>query len=243
MGLSIVPALEIFFKFNAHYGNNTRFPTFNERYYSSLYSHYELNPESYETFDAGLDIFFNLFGGTSLSAAYFFIDGNDKIIWIPTRLALQTPRNISRVNTSGIELSVNKKIIEDKLDLTFFYNYTDARNKTQISANDLSYNKQLIYSPAHRFNFNISATLSSFQLSLFSSFISERFYTTDNNRNYLLPEYYVIDFSSSYKFNLFDRSHSFSFTIYNLLDEEYLIIQSYPMPLRTYLITLNMELL
>ncbi|RPI71463.1 MAG: TonB-dependent receptor [Ignavibacteriales bacterium] len=171
------------------------------------------------------------------------MDGKDKIIWIPTRLALQTPRNISKINTQGVELSIEKKLFGDILDISFFYIYTDARNKSKVSENDLSYNKQIIYTPAHRFNFNFTARLNPFSFSLYSSFVDKRFYTTDNNNNYLLPEYFITDISASYNFKIFNHNQSLTLTVYNLLNEDYFVIQSYPMPLRTFLITLNMEIL
>jgi outer membrane receptor protein involved in Fe transport len=167
----------------------------------------------------------------------------DKIIWAPTRLALQTPRNIAKVVSQGFELSLKQKAFDDLLHIDVFYTFTDARNKNQTSAQDLSYNKLLIYSPQHQFNFNIIINLYDFTLSTYTTYASERFYTSDNDVNSVLPQYIVFDTSVSYRFEILNFKQSLVLTAYNLFNESYFIIQSYPMPLRTFLITYNMEIL
>ena len=243
LGISLIPNTFSYINFKTHYSNEYRQPTFNERYYSSLFNHYDLQKEKYKTFDIGFDTQFELAGRTDFSASYFNINVKDKIIWVPTRLALQTPRNISDVKSQGLELSLTKKIFSDKLTFSSFYNYTDARNKSTISLNDNSSNKFLIYSPLHRLNFNTSVKVEPFTFSLHSTYSSKSFYTSDNDSRYILPQYFLLDFSANYKFDLFKLKHSIGITVYNILNRDYLIIQSYPMPLRSFLFTYNLELL
>ncbi|MBZ0199474.1 MAG: TonB-dependent receptor, partial [Ignavibacteriaceae bacterium] len=228
--------------FKAHYANEFRVPTFNERYYSNLFNHYDLKQETYDSFDAGVDAELGIFDGLELSAVYYDIRGKDKIIWIPTRLAIQTPRNIAEVASRGIEFSANQKLLNKKLELSIVYNYADARNKTKLSASDYNYNKQLIYTPLHKLNSGITYTDDNCFISVNSSFVSQRFYTSDNNPLYALPDYFVLDLSAGIKFVLTGIKHRFSITVYNLFDENYFVIQSYPMPLRTYLLTYSLEI-
>ena len=242
-GLKILPATKNYFAIKFNYADNFRYPTFNERYYSSLFNHNQLKPEKYKSFDAGFESAFNLLDELLISAAYFYINAKDKIIWVPTRLALQTPRNIAKVISQGFELSLKQKAFDNLLHIDVFYTFTDARNKNQTSAQDLSYDKLLIYSPQHQFNFNITFNLYDFTLSNYTSYVSERFYTSDNDVNSVLPQYVVFDASVSYRFEILNFKQSLVLTAYNLINESYFIIQSYPMPLRTFLITYNLEIL
>jgi hypothetical protein len=243
LGINFIPAVKPFLIIKSNFSSSYRYPTYNERYYSNLYNHYELNPEKYKSFDAGIEGNFDKYGSTSFSISYFLISGDNKIIWIPTRLAIQTPRNIAKVITDGLEIGLDKKLFNNILQLSLNYTYTNALNKSKFSDQDFSYNKQLIYIPKNKFNFNITVKADPVNISLFSSYAGDRFYTTDNDPNYVLPGYFETDFSALYNFNLLNRIHSVSLTIYNIFNEDYYVIQSYPMPLRTFLLTLNVELL
>lgn len=228
--------------FKTHYSNEYRVPTFNERYYSNLFNHHDLRQEKYSSLDLGFDSEFKLLDGLNLSAVFYKILGKDKIIWIPTRLAIQTPRNISDVESLGIEIAAAQRAFNNKIELSLIYNYTDARNKTRLSSSDNTYNKQLIYTPLHKLNVGVTYWEEKYFLSVNSSFLSERFYTSDNDPLYLVPAYVVVDLSGGINFNLLGIKHSISAVIYNLLDENYFVIQSYPMPLRTYLFSYSMEI-
>ncbi|MBE9490879.1 MAG: TonB-dependent receptor, partial [Bacteroidetes bacterium] len=69
------------------------------------------------------------------------------------------------------------------------------------------------------------------------------FYTSDNDANSVLPQYVVFDASVSYRCEILNFKQLLALTAYNLFNESYFIIQSYPMPLRTFLLTYNMEIL
>lgn len=240
-GLALVPSFADYIIFKLNYGNDYRPPTFNERYYSLLYSHYDLKSEKYQWLDCGFDFNFNVWGAGQLSASYFNIKGNNKIIWIPTRMAMQIPRNVGCFQTQGFELSLVKHIIDSSFRFNASYNYTDSRNKTKTSEQDLSYDKYILYTPLHRVNLGFEADISIFRVSLSSSFISERFYSTDNL--YKLPSYFLLDGSVQGSFYIAGRKNTIALTVYNITDENYFIIQSYPMPLRAFLLTYNLEIL
>jgi len=240
-GAAFIPAFDEAMIVRINYGNDYRPPTFNERYYSLLYSHYDLKSEKYQWYDCGLDYSFDFLGDAQLSVSYFDIKGNNKIIWIPTRMAMQIPRNVGCFQTKGFELSFNKSIISSNYHIQASYNYTDSRNKTKTSEQDLSYDKYILYTPLHRFNLSMDAEISVLRFSVSGSFISERFYSTDNI--YKLPSYFVCDAAVQGSYYIAGRKNTVSLTVYNITDENYFIIQSYPMPLRAFLLTYNLEIL
>lgn len=241
LGAAVYPQFINGLSLKTNFGNDYRLPTFNERYYSMLYNHYDLNSEKYQWLDAGFDYYFNLFGQTQFSASYFDIKGKNKIIWVPTRMAIQIPKNIANFESHGFELSLTKHTPDSVFCFTASYNYTDARSKTKTSEQDLSYDKFIMYTPLHRLNIGLSADLSIFHFSVSTSYVSQTFYSTDNY--YKLPDYMLLDASAGVKFKILGRKSVLSLTAYNLTKENYFVIQSYPMPLTTYLLTYYLEVL
>lgn len=225
------------------YLKNYRRPTFNERFYSSIFSEYELQKERSNSFNAGIERKLKFLGKTILSATYFYIVSENRILWTPSRLAIMIPRNVGKSKNEGVELSLNANLFDELLDISANYCYTEAKNKTKVSSNDNSYNKFLPYTPQNRINLSIALNINNFRFAAAGNYTGERFYTSDNNPYYKLHDYYVIDFFASYKFMLFNKTNSIGLSIYNALNEDYSIIQSYPSPLRTFLATLTMEIL
>jgi len=227
------------FSFLFHYSDSFRLPNFTELYYSTTFSNSKLLPENYSQILVGLNYNSELF---TANFEIFNIFGNNKIIWVPTRLALQIPKNVKKTITNGFELNLNIPIFKNNLTSYFIYSYTDARNISAQSQDDNSYNKQLLYSSLHNLKSGINARWNGFSASLFHQFSSEKFYTTDNNPIYKIPFYNIFDLNLAYQFNLYSTQNSLSFAIENLTNENYLIIQSYPMPLRSFTFTYKMTL-
>ncbi len=227
-------------RFGFSYAESYRTPTFTELYYSQVFSPDKIEAENYGNFS--VTAFYEK-NSVTVKAAYFHIDGKNKIIWTPTRLALQIPRNVKAIKSDGAEISFN--YVPEKKGFSFgvIYVYTNAKNVSAQSADDMSYNKFLIYSPRHQLKANANYEFGNFFVSLDYSLVSERYYTADNNPRYVLPAYNVFDFSAGTRFRLFGIKNSLTFNIYNLTNEEYFIIQSYPMPLRTVSFNYFLEIL
>lgn len=225
------------------YSSSFRFPTFNERYFSTLIYPEPLNFESYNAFDAGVESVFEWLGSNVINLNYFYIDGSDKIIWVPSRLALQIPRNVGKVESTGIEASITKYAFAEKLLLTLRYTYTEALNKTALSADDYTYNKQLVYTPRHRFQVNGLLSAEPFTFSASAGWTGESYYTADNDPFNRLDSYLLIDAAASYTLAAGIISHVLTINVYNILNTDYRVIQSYPMPLRSFSLTYRAEIL
>ncbi len=238
----ITPSFAKDLNFKFHFFSSYRNPTLNERYFSSLFFYNELLPETYSGFDFGFDSKINLFGELHFSAAYYLIKGTNKIVWLPSRMGIQKPQNFGKVQTSGFEISFEKLLLKNHLTISVNYNYTKALNKNNSVPNSKSYNKLLLYSPLHKLNTNAKLHIGNFSFYVFGSFESERFYTADNSKRNRLKDFFIMDVSTSFKFKLFNYKSNISLNIYNLLNEKYFIVQSYPMPLINYSITYNLEI-
>lgn len=242
-GVAIEPEFIKNLSIKVHYFSNRRNPTLNERYFSGLISMSDLKPEKYSGFDVSADYSFNLTGEEKISLTAFSIDGEDKIIWLPSRMALYRPVNYGKVKTTGIEAEYSNLLFNKKLLLETGYTFTDARNKNYFGEGDNSFNKLLVYSPQHRFNFNTSLLLENLTVAAFIHFESERYFATDNLKSSRLDYFFITDLSLSYNIKFLSVKHGITFTVYNLFNEEYMVVQSYPMPLRNYSINYKMEIL
>lgn len=229
----------------ANYSNDTREPSYSERFYSRLdkYTTNNLKNEDYRWFDSGLEYSFNFWGRTYFSAVYYKIDAQNKIVWVPlSRLpGLQYPMNAGQVNSSGIDISLQKEIPILNIQIASNYTYNKAINKNKFADNDYSYNKYLIYSPLHKFNFNLSGDYKDFHICYSNYFVSKRYFSTDNNKSDVLPHYFIHDIAISYDLYINKTKTSFGMTVYNLFNEKYFIIQSYPMPLRNFSFSTKLE--
>ncbi|MFH0734901.1 MAG: TonB-dependent receptor plug domain-containing protein [bacterium] len=240
--MGIIPSFinNLILTFN--YSDLLRIPTFNEQFYSNLYNAKVLQKEKYKSWDINLDYSFNLWGKTSISFSYYDLISRDKIVWVPSRQALQVPKNYAHIRYNGFEFGLNSAFFE-VFDLVVIYNFTQAFNKALLYKGDNSYNKQLVYTPKQRLNINISAAYKNYSFSVYNSFIGDRYYTADNDPYNLLQQYYICDIAASVNYNLFNLKNSVTIAISNLFNNEYFVIQSYPMPLRTLTLTYILELL
>lgn len=225
-----------------NYFNNHRNPTLNERYFSSLLFPSDIKSEKYKGFDIGLDYEFNLLGRNKLGVNYFYINGEDKIIWLPSRMGIHRPINYGKVRTQGLEIQYNRNLFLDNVNLAIIYTLNDARNRNYFGEGDKSFNKLLIYTPQHILNINLFVKYKKWSLAIYNHFESERFFTNDNDINNRLKHHFVTDLSLTYQLKLFNTNTTIGLAIYNFFNEDYMIVQSYPMPLRNITLTYKMEI-
>jgi outer membrane cobalamin receptor len=246
VGISFQTNTDLYIKFMSSYSNDSREPSYNERFYSELnrYGDVPLKNESYRWFDIDAESSFDLFGKTSISAVFFQINADNKIVWIPVGNlpGLQKPRNQGRIESSGAELSLRKDILK-KIHMSMSFVYNKALNKTHADNSDHSYNKQLIYAPVNRFNYTLSyEPVDNASISLSGYYSGTTYYSTDNDPDYSLKSYFIHDLALSYLFKTGFAGVQAGFNIYNIFNKTYFIIQSYPMPLRNYSFTLSLEI-
>ncbi len=235
-GLTITPSFYKNMLFYLSYSYDFRNPTFNERYYSRAFNTGELNPEKYHMLEAGAawSIWKESF---RLSLDYFNIAGTNKIIWFPYRAVFQVPRNVEGVRTEGVEFMLAGNMPDNLLQGEIIYTYTDSRNRSGLPGNDNTWNKLLVYTPLHRVNLNLSFNWKNFRLSSMNTWSGKSYYTPDNDEFSSLDSWFISDLSLGYKIITGPISHNIGLNIYNLFNENYFIVQSYPMPLRSFSIT------
>lgn len=225
---------------SASYFDTYRNPTFNERYYSIIFDPGLLRREKFRGIEISANYRRELILFNEISVTWYDIESSDKIIWVPTGVALQIPRNLVKVVTSGAEISARGSLSHFSWGAN--YSYTPARNRSASNPGDMTYDKQMIYTPLHRFNLSLSADISPLTFNLWLNYSSESWFTGDNDPFNKLDSWYTIDASVVMAINSGGLNHILSVSVYNMLNRNYMIVQSYPMPLFTAAFTYKLLL-
>lgn len=232
-GLTLVPAGFDRLRVKFNFFSTDRIPSYNEYYYSSLLSTGSLNPEKTTGLETGIE-FRNLLPFVrSVSAIWYSLETADKIIWVPSIIALQIPRNISKVKSEGIDLALSLTFFDNALRADFAFSWLSARNISNFGSGDRSDGKQLVYTPRERMISSLSYNSDIFKVVLDHRFIGSSYFTSDNDPYFVIQNHSVFDLHFTTFFNFLNTRQALSISFYNLFNENYKIIQSYPMPLRS----------
>ncbi|MBS1518713.1 MAG: TonB-dependent receptor [Bacteroidetes bacterium] len=237
MNIRPLPDEEMYLKFGA--GNNYSSPTFNELYWKDL-GNINLNPERSFNIDAGIVYKFDLITENKIELTYNHIDYKDKIIWQPGSGGLWSP-----VNTSS---SVSNVFLADlyvrrtfsgifSADFNLNYTYTNALNRN--SGNPDFLDKQLIYIPADMIRSSITLNYGNSGVSFYYNFTGKR-YTDQYNSGYL-PAYDIFNGNVFYSPLIIGLKSTFKIELNNITNKNYQIVSGYPMPLRNFKISVNLE--
>lgn len=211
----------------AHFQYGNRLPSFNELYYFG-YGNASLKPEKILSFDVGLQRVFGKNIPISLKMSVFYNQTYNKIISIPLNPVRWSTFAIGKTQTQGIEISGEAFFFKKN---TFYINYT--LQKTQdLTRTEKPY---LPYTPVELLNYGIKLKMGKkTQFYLNGNYCGWRFSALQNTKSAFLPAYQLLDAGMNYSFS----TKRFLYTLFlqaeNLFDSHYVVIQSYPMPGRSF---------
>ena len=233
-------------KFNT--SRNFRMPTFNELYFSGGggFGNPDLRPEFSTSMDGGGSVNFLLAGEHVAQVSYFLNDMTDRIVWVAVPGGAVSPKNLRRVRSLGIESSYRWDLPGRILSLEANYSGSDASKVSADYPGDPTTDKQLIYVPRRTatvavrtfFGFN-TAVLRECDAALSYSFVGSRYTTEDNADS--LPSYWVANASVRSRVGWGTLTLSIRLEVNNLFDEDYQVILSYPMPRRSFRLTVGLD--
>lgn len=224
----------------ANIGKGKRLPNYYEESFNNLLSlkGEKLVPE--EITNAELGVKFQT-KKVFCELVYFNLDIDNKIIWQPQRVAIFSPRNIGKVNSSGIEFKFQNLRLYEFLTFELNYSLINSLKKSKTGESDNSYNKQLVYIPRHKVSSLITLEKNNFSINLNTSYFSRRFFTEDNDIQYSLSPVILFNTFVYYSINFFKINLTTQVSILNVTNEQYQLIQSFPMPGREYRLTIKVE--
>jgi vitamin B12 transporter len=227
---------------------NFRMPTFNELYYAmgGGIGNPNLEPEHSTSFDIGGDQTFSFAGDHLLKETFFLVDMENRITWVAAGGLNVTPKNLRHVRSNGWEVGYQWHSERDIVTVDMNYTRNTARKISEDYANDPTVEKQLIYIPEEMANVSFGIlqhfngiALRSLGITFRTQYTGFR-YTTEDNASFL-PSHYVSSLECHSRFDLSNILMRLRFEVKNLFDEDYQAILSYPMPMRSYQVTAEIE--
>jgi len=231
---SIKPFADQGFQLRAFYKNIFRYPTFAELYYGVV-TNTNLKPESANQYDLGVTYnksFTGLIEYIALTADGYYNTVNNKIVFQP---GFDGAINYGRVDITGLDAGLKTQAnlgYGYKVPLTINYSYQSALILTDPTASD--YLNQLPYIPKNTLAFNIGINKDRIGVYYNQVFSSARYFENNNDASDYLPPYSISEASVIYKNKIKKFPLTASFGVDNLFNENYVVVQSYPMPGRSY---------
>jgi outer membrane cobalamin receptor len=233
MNLRLVKSGDI--RLRASYGASYRVPSFNDLYYPG-FSNPLLRPEHSRSVDVGLLAGGSYVGEHSAEITYFAVTTTDRILLDPVTYI---PMNIGKTISQGIESVYKGRFFDGVLEVGLNYTYTDARKRNSSSPTDSTFDKQLIFIPRSLFKGSLTVHAKEFTFTVFRVFTGERFTNEDDSRS--VPAYSLTNANvrAEIPFGLWKLALTGEAN--NILDVDYQWFPGYPMPGRTYKVSLGIE--
>ena len=227
----------------ASYKNIFRSPTFNESYYYHLGST-DLLPESTDQYNIGMtyntaseDCDFQM----TLDGYYNHV--KDMIVAVPYNMFIWTCINVGKVDVFGGELTANltcRLNQQNSLQVSGNYNYQLAENHTNPDSPFYGY--QIAYMPKHTGSVAIGWENPWVSLSLHGSGVSSRWANNQHYEGTEIDGYWDTGLAAWHTFCWNGQSLEARFDLKNLFDQQYEIVRLYPMPGRSWQVSLKYQL-
>jgi len=223
-----------FLKMN--FSRNSKVPTMNDLFWSPGGNTGLTNEYSY-TGELSLNMLKKPDDHNEISSDFTVYSGriSDMIQWIPSDMSYWSPVNIASVGSTGFEAGfgynylINKTIVKVSLNYSF--------NRTRNLSDQEGKNLQLIYVPENQFNGSIRAGIRNISFGMTGSYTGKR-YTTSDNTDYL-PGYLLLALNTGYCIKAGSNRFDINFRAENLLDKQYEVIAFYPMPGRSFILSVT----
>jgi len=235
----IRPFSEKYYFIRASFSKNSKIPTLNDMFWSPGGNPDLVNETGYiSEISWEMTSFFSGTMQIKNDISFFRNRIKDMIQWRPGESSYWVASNMGNIITTGLETAIEAKykVHGFNASLNAGYAFTKAAVAGESFGNhDLSGN-QLIYIPKNQINALLRLNWNHFYSAFSSIYTGKRFLTADNSQ--YLPPYSVSDLTLGAKMNSGNISVDLGFVIENLLDASYQNIAYYPMPGRSFLLSI-----
>jgi len=242
---SVQPFSASNFQLRGFYKSIFRNPTFNDLYYEPVVNP-NLKPEFVKEFDLGatytkgLNGFFNY---VTFTVDAYYNDVTNKIIFIPHDAYNSSVTNAGKVDIKGIDAGLKTQVnLAPGWTGSLSANYTFQHAINVTNPTDDYYLNQIPYTPKHTLALNAGVNHGHLGIYYNQVVSSQRYYNNNNDPGDNIPGYSVSDASIVYRFLTGRLPLTTSFEVNNVFNKSYYVIQSYPMPGRSYRISLQITI-
>ena len=217
-----------------------RTPTFNDLYYDRV-GNSALKPEKASQINVGItyrEAFDGMLDEISVQADAFYNKVEDKIVALPT-LFVWRMYNVGEVEIKGADVNLGAAFsfgAGTRVKVQGNYSYQKAIDVTD--PNGKNYRHQIPYTPRHSGNVTVSVLNRWANVGYVMSVVGNRFALPQNIRSNLMPGYVEHSVSLGKEFA---QRWNLQVECLNITDEQYDVIQYYPMPGRSFRVTLKFE--
>lgn len=245
-GIGVLQNIDL--SLHSNISRNFRNPTFNELYFTGGggVGNPSLQPERSISFDAGIRSAFEFLGKHQFQASYFRISMQDRIVWVAAGSGMVSPKNLRQVRSEGLELSNRYGLLSDAIVFKTAFTHTQSTKISVDYPGDPTVGKRLIYIPEQTLQASLSLVKRWEEIALTEvageigySFVGFRYFTEDNTG--FLPSYRLVHTNLRARLGLEEFVFFAKFEINNLFNEDYQVTPGYPMPLRSYRLTVTVE--
>lgn len=207
---------------------NYRIPTFNDLYWQPG-GNLNLKPETSYQFDINNNIKFK---SLTFNFSTYYTTIKNMIRWVPTSTGFWEANNADEVAIYGADVlfSANKNWNKHSVSLNSNYSYTKSIDKKT--------EKQLTYTPVHKFNIQLCYTYKKFSIAPAFLYVGELFTTASNDPKSALNAYGIVDLDLQQKINIKNKPFLINLKIKNAANTVYTNMPERLMPGRNYHIQL-----
>lgn len=220
-----------------------RTPTFNDLYYREI-GNRNLNPEIARQLNVGVtwrEGFQGMLDEVSLQADGYYNKVKDKIVAIPTLFVWKT-MNLGKVDILGADVNLGTVLsfgagMRMKVNGSWSYQYAvDVTSPT-----DKNYRHQIPYTPRNSGTLSVSLLNKWVDLGYLISGAGERYALPQNTESNRIDGYVEHSASLSKSFEVGRCTAALQIECQNFTDVQYEVIQYYPMPGRSYRVTVKVN--
>ncbi|MDD4636668.1 MAG: TonB-dependent receptor [Bacteroidales bacterium] len=230
-------------RLRAMYKENFRAPSFNDLYFERV-GNRDLVPEKARQVNVGVtyaDDFSGLLSYLSFTADTYYNRVDDKIVTVPRgNMFNWSVLNYGAVEIKGVELTMAADIdliTGHTLALSGGYTYQKAIDITEKTSR--TYGDQLPYTPRHSCNGHASYTSPWFVVSYNMFASGKRYYLPQNKKTNEVEAYQEHSITLSHAFHIDQSTIHLQAECINMFDSNYELVRNFPMPGRSYRLSVS----
>ncbi|WP_374949720.1 TonB-dependent receptor plug domain-containing protein [Mucilaginibacter sp.] len=234
----------------AFYKSIFRAPTLDELYFYAIVPR-TIRPEFVKQYNFGFTWSKNLnniLEYITLTSDAYYNHVTDKILAIPNKNpAIFSFSNLGKVDIKGIDVGLKTQTQTQTQQrngwygsLSANYTYQEALDKSDPASS--TYKNQIPYTPKHSLALNLGANYKRLGVFYNQVLSSSRYYTGNNTPDYFVPGYTVSDASATYQLKSGKAPVGLALELNNIFNNNYSIIRSYPMPGRSYRLSIQITI-